>query len=104
MSNKKIIAICGNARSGKDTLGENLVLLLAEMGIKAKTCSFAEQLRIEVDDLLTKTIGISSFTKDNKEKKIIVKLHKLKKGKRRTRKECKNVKQMDGEKKIMKKI
>lgn len=71
MSNKKIIAICGNARSGKDTLGENLVLLLAEMGIKAKTCSFAEQLRIEVDDLLKKTIGISSFTKDNKEKKII---------------------------------
>ena len=67
----KIIGIAGNARSGKDTLGDNFVKILADQGIKAKTYSFANELKKSVDDFLIKQIGISAFTEDKKEKDII---------------------------------
>jgi hypothetical protein len=70
-SNKKIIAIAGNARSGKDTLGKHLVSILGEYGIKAKCYSFASQLRKETDEFLLKTLNISAYTEDNDEKNII---------------------------------
>lgn len=69
--NKNIIAIGGNARSGKDTLGKNLVYILKEYGIKAKTYSFADQLKQETDEFLNKTLGISAFTENDDEKNII---------------------------------
>ena len=69
--NKNIIAIGGNARSGKDTLGRNLVYILKEYGIKAKTYSFADQLKQETDEFLKKTLGISAFTENDDEKNII---------------------------------
>ena len=69
--NKNIIAIGGNARSGKDTLGKNLVYILKEYGINAKTYSFANQLKKETDEFLKKTLGISAFTENDDEKSII---------------------------------
>jgi len=71
MTNKHIIAIAGNARSGKDTLGKNICELLNEYGINASTYSFADQLRSEVDSFLTETLGISAYTTDDREKIII---------------------------------
>ncbi len=68
---KKIIGIGGNARSGKDTLANNLVSILAELNIKAKKVSFANALRQSVDDFLLRELGISAFTEDKKEKDII---------------------------------
>ena len=67
----KIIGIAGNARSGKDTLGKNFVKILADQGIKAKRYSFAHELKKSVDDFLIREIGISAFTEDEQEKKII---------------------------------
>jgi hypothetical protein len=67
----KIIGIAGNARSGKDTVGKNFVKILADQGIKAKTFSFADELKKSVDGFLKEQIGISAFTEDNKEKEVI---------------------------------
>jgi len=67
----KIIGIGGNARSGKDTLGSYFLKILADQGIKAKTYSFANELKKSVDDFLIREIGISAFTEDEGEKKII---------------------------------
>jgi len=67
----KIIGIGGNARSGKDTLGSYFVKILADQGIKAKTYSFANELKKSVDDFLIREIGISALTEDEGEKKII---------------------------------
>ena len=69
--NQKIIGIAGNARSGKDTLGKNFVRILKDCGIKAKTYSFADELKKSVDDFLIREIGISAFTEDTEEKNII---------------------------------
>jgi hypothetical protein len=69
--NNRIIAIAGNARSGKDTLGGFLSELLNEYGISTSINSFAKSLKLEVDPLLKNTIGISAFTEDSEEKKII---------------------------------
>lgn len=68
---KNIIAIAGNARSGKDTLGKHIVSILNEHGISAKTYSFADELKKETDAFLMQTLLISSFTDDDEEKKII---------------------------------
>tara|TARA_R110000772_G_scaffold89847_5_gene185932 strand:- start:246 stop:845 length:600 start_codon:yes stop_codon:yes gene_type:complete len=67
----KIIGISGNARSGKDTLGRNMVSILSDSGIKAKTFSFAHELKKSVDGFLIEQLGISAFTEDSDEKKII---------------------------------
>lgn len=66
-----IIGISGPARSGKDTLGDQFISILSEWGLKCEKASFANQLKNETDDFLKKTIGISSFTQDDDEKKII---------------------------------
>ena len=64
-----IIGICGNARSGKDTLGKNIVSILKDNGIKSKVLSFADELKKSVDEFLIDSIGISAFTEDEEEKK-----------------------------------
>ena len=68
---KKIIAIAGNARSGKDTLGRYISQILNDHGISTSLNSFAKALKSEVDLLLTKSVGISAFTENSDEKKII---------------------------------
>jgi hypothetical protein len=69
--NKKIIAIAGNARSGKDTLGRYISEILNEHKISTSLNSFAKALKLEVDPLLKQTVGISAFTENSDEKKII---------------------------------
>jgi len=69
--NSNIIAIAGNARTGKDTLGNNFVNILNEQGIKAKTFSFADELKRSVDEFLFKQTGISAFTEVQEEKNLI---------------------------------
>lgn len=69
--NKKIIAIAGNARSGKDTLGRYISEILNEHKISTSLNSFAKALKLEVDPLLKETVGISAFTENSDEKKII---------------------------------
>jgi hypothetical protein len=71
MTTKHIIAIAGNARCGKDTLGKNFSFLLKEYGIKSSVYSFADELKRETDDFLKQTLGISSYTDDDNEKAII---------------------------------
>jgi len=69
--NNKIIGIAGNARSGKDTLGKNFEEILKDNGIKARTFSFANELKESVNRFLIDQIGISAFTEDEDEKKLI---------------------------------
>jgi len=66
-----IIGISGPARSGKDTLGDNIMSILKEWGIACQKVSFANELKKETDDFLKDKIGISSFTQNDEEKKII---------------------------------
>jgi uridine kinase len=71
MSKKHIIAIAGNARCGKDTLGKNISNLLNEYGVNSSTYSFADELKRETDKFLIETLGISAYT-DNDEEKLII--------------------------------
>ena len=66
-----MFAISGYARVGKDTFGLSLKKVLEKYGIKSKTYSLANQLKIDIDFLTTGDFGISAFTKDDEEKKII---------------------------------
>lgn len=66
-----MIGISGFARSGKDTFGEALQKILANYGIKAKTCALATQLKINLAHFTKSEFGIDSFTKDDREKYII---------------------------------
>ena len=66
-----IISISGNARSGKDTLAKNMSSILEEVGMKTKIVSFANELKKSVNEFLLEQTGISAFTEDDEEKKII---------------------------------
>lgn len=67
----KIIGISGNARSGKDTMGINFQKILSDLGIKSKRYSFAYELKKSVNEFLIEQLGISAFTENEDEKKII---------------------------------
>ncbi len=71
MYNNKIISISGNARCGKDTLAENMSDIFEGIGIKTKVVSFANELKESVNSFLLEQTGISAFTEDDEEKKII---------------------------------
>ena len=66
-----VIAIAGNARSGKDTLGKAWIKALNNNGIRAKRFAFADELKKSTDEFLKKELGISAFTQDEEEKAII---------------------------------
>jgi hypothetical protein len=68
---KKIIGIAGNARSGKDTVGGLLKDIFERHGHKVHVVSFAAALRAELDEFCMDKLGISSWTTDENEKKII---------------------------------
>lgn len=67
----RIIAIAGNARSGKNKLGHYLKNILEERNIDCELTSFAHSLKDEVNSFLKEKLGISSFTEDEEEKNII---------------------------------
>jgi hypothetical protein len=66
-----LIGISGFARAGKDTFCERCSDILLKYGLKSRQFSFANALKNELNDLLLDNIGISAFTEDNEEKKII---------------------------------
>ena len=74
---KKIIAIAGNATCGKDTLFRALKHELEShepwylTDGRVERIAFADALKEEVDDFLKKTIGISAWTTNPDEKKLI---------------------------------
>ena len=73
----KIIAIAGNATCGKDTLFRALKHELQSHDSwsinagRVERIAFADALKHEVDDFLKKTIGISAWTTNPDEKKLI---------------------------------
>lgn len=71
MNNTKIITCGAKARVGKDLLCDFLKKLLEEKGFKVEKRSLATPLKEMTDEFLIKNIGISAFTQDEKEKKLI---------------------------------
>lgn len=63
-----MIAIAGNARSGKDTLAQILILHATGKKKRLHRVAFADALKRETDLFLQDTVGISSFTKKDEEK------------------------------------
>ena len=67
-----MIGISGLARSGKDTLAENLANIIRyEWDIDVEIFSFAEEIKNQADDLLKKYYNISAFSENTKEKEYI---------------------------------
>ena len=73
LTDKKLIAFSGFARSGKSSFGDILqkTLIDATPNLKVEQFSFAYALRIELDQFLKDNFNISAFTEDEEEKKII---------------------------------
>lgn len=66
-----IIGISGVARSGKDSLANNLVMIFETLGIKAKRYAFADELKREVQSFLMQKTGLDSFTQNDEQKKMV---------------------------------
>jgi len=66
-----IIGLCGHARSGKDTFCESAKILFSKKEIGAARAAFADELKKDLDPLCKSKIGMSAFTDDPEEKKII---------------------------------
>ena len=66
-----LIGVSGFARSGKDTFYQRAKILLEKHGKKAVRVAFADALKSECDELLSKYTGISAFTEENKDKELI---------------------------------
>lgn len=66
-----IIGICGNARSGKDTLADLISEALSDIGVKCRKIALADSLKEECQDLVWNNLGIDVFTQDSREKSII---------------------------------
>ncbi len=68
--NCDIISVSGVAQSGKDTLVKCLTYLLKDT-ISVERFGFADELKLDMNDFLLRKVGISAFTIDPEEKKII---------------------------------
>jgi hypothetical protein len=68
---KKLIGIAGHARSGKDTVGNFIKENFQRRNKDARVVSFAHCLRQELDSFCLDNLGISAFTTDDNEKKLI---------------------------------
>jgi len=67
-----MIGVSGLARSGKNTLAENLSEVISEdLGVKVKTFASAFEPKKHLDDFLKSHYGISAFTEDQSDKKTI---------------------------------
>jgi hypothetical protein len=67
----KIIGISGLARSGKDSFYEMCKPLLDKKGVTHEKMAFADELKGEVNSILERYVGISAFTENTEEKKVI---------------------------------
>jgi len=67
----KIIGISGVARCGKDTFFLLSTKRLNKSGQKTVRCAFADAVKQDCHQLLVKKAGISAFTQDNEQKKLI---------------------------------
>ena len=67
----KIIGITGVARSGKDSYFLLATKRLNKSNQKTMRCAFADAVKQDCHQLLIKKSGISAFTKDDDEKKLI---------------------------------
>ena len=67
-----MIGISGLARSGKDTLAENMASIIRnDWGIEVEIFSFAEEIKSQADEFLKKYYNISAFSENTKEKEYI---------------------------------
>ena len=60
----KLIGISGFARSGKDTFYQRSKIALEKEGYKACRFAFADALKYEIDEILSKYTEISAFTEN----------------------------------------
>lgn len=67
----KCVAICGVATAGKDTFYALLEEYLKQHGISTKRVALADKLKDEIDPYLVSQFGISAWTKNPTEKKLI---------------------------------
>ena len=67
----RLVGISGLARSGKDSIYLKCEPILKNMGYSVKRVAFADCLKSECDELLSKYTGISAFTENTEEKEII---------------------------------
>lgn len=67
-----MIGIGGLARSGKDTLAKHLSDIISKnMDVEVKILSFADQIKWQVKDICNDNYGISPYTDNTEEKKIV---------------------------------
>lgn len=71
LQNVKCIGICGVATAGKDTFFALLKEYLAEHGIVLKRFALADKLKDEIDPYLKGQFGISAWTTNPEEKRLI---------------------------------
>jgi len=69
--NLKVIGISGLARAGKDLYYKIASKLLNDVGYETKKYAFADALKNDLDDWLKRNYGISAWTDNTEEKKII---------------------------------
>lgn len=67
----KLVGLCGLARSGKDSFYNFSKPILESNNEQHKRYAFADALKEESDELLSKYVGISAFTEKTSEKEII---------------------------------
>ena len=67
-----MIGISGLARSGKDTLAKNLAdIIKLNLGLEVKILSFADRIKDQMKDVISKNYNIDPYTENTKEKEII---------------------------------
>lgn len=71
MEQIKLLGISGVARSGKDTFVKHAQRILKSKNIIAPRIAFADQLKNKINSFLSNAMGISAYTKNDNEKKII---------------------------------
>jgi hypothetical protein len=65
-----IIGISGRARAGKDTFTTIAKNILVERGFSISTYSFAEQLKLDLQELISTKLGLDVFSQKTEEKNI----------------------------------
>lgn len=67
----QVVGICGVARCGKDTVCLLSQKILEKTKQKVMRAGFADSVKADLHNLLVKKVGISAYTEDSDEKKLI---------------------------------